>query len=316
MCGGPEQAHAHVPHGEGASPLKGKRILTLDVEKGYDNEECLLELAADDDLDRFRRCVEEKKVKVDVIGTWYVRRNGARQMVVEQRTPAMIAALYGSINVLAYIMNQYAMHGGNIDQPCGYDASSALHCAAAGGSPHALQVVKLLLDSGASVDVCDIEGRRPADVIAVPLGLADMRVMLQELLGKREPLGASAELESSISDELKGCFLPSSFEDIGFSSTVDVLSVESCSTSSAFSTLSGASASSFSLSASSSPKSPHTCAMKGSVDDIEKAREYSVDLSLPDIKNTFYTNDEFRMYSFKIRPCSRAYSHDWTECPF
>lgn len=26
--------------------------------------------------------------------------------------------------------------------------------------------------------------------------------------------------------------------------------------------------------------------------------------------------DEFRMFSFKIRLCSRAYSHDWTECPF
>ena len=22
------------------------------------------------------------------------------------------------------------------------------------------------------------------------------------------------------------------------------------------------------------------------------------------------------MYSFKVKPCSRAYSHDWTECPF
>lgn len=26
--------------------------------------------------------------------------------------------------------------------------------------------------------------------------------------------------------------------------------------------------------------------------------------------------DEFRMYSFKVKPCSRAYTHDWTECPF
>ncbi|KAG0489634.1 hypothetical protein HPP92_006497 [Vanilla planifolia] len=22
------------------------------------------------------------------------------------------------------------------------------------------------------------------------------------------------------------------------------------------------------------------------------------------------------MYAFKVKPCSRAYSHDWTECPF
>eukprot|EP00850_Spirogloea_muscicola_P024970 SM001877S04063 [mRNA] locus=s1877:18:1916:- [translate_table: standard] len=37
---------------------------------------------------------------------------------------------------------------------------------------------------------------------------------------------------------------------------------------------------------------------------------------LPDMRNSAYSTDEFRMFSFKVRPCSRAYSHDWTECPF
>lgn len=45
-------------------------------------------------------------------------------------------------------------------------------------------------------------------------------------------------------------------------------------------------------------------------------KEYPVDVSLPDINNGFYSTDEFRMYAFKVKPCSRAYSHDWTECPF
>ncbi|KAK7300523.1 hypothetical protein RJT34_11369 [Clitoria ternatea] len=45
-------------------------------------------------------------------------------------------------------------------------------------------------------------------------------------------------------------------------------------------------------------------------------KEYPVDISLPDINNGVYGSDEFRMYSFKVKPCSRAYSHDWTECPF
>ncbi|CAH9085568.1 unnamed protein product [Cuscuta epithymum] len=48
----------------------------------------------------------------------------------------------------------------------------------------------------------------------------------------------------------------------------------------------------------------------------ESKREYPIDPSLPDIKNGVYSSDEFRMFSFKVRPCSRAYSHDWTECPF
>lgn len=45
-------------------------------------------------------------------------------------------------------------------------------------------------------------------------------------------------------------------------------------------------------------------------------KEYPVDISLPDINSDVYGSDEFRMYSFKVKPCSRAYSHDWTECPF
>ncbi|RRT59748.1 hypothetical protein B296_00006420 [Ensete ventricosum] len=45
-------------------------------------------------------------------------------------------------------------------------------------------------------------------------------------------------------------------------------------------------------------------------------KEYPPDSTLPDIKNGIYCTDEFRMYTFKVKPCSRAYSHDWTECPF
>ncbi|CAI5490379.1 unnamed protein product, partial [Closterium sp. Naga37s-1] len=41
-----------------------------------------------------------------------------------------------------------------------------------------------------------------------------------------------------------------------------------------------------------------------------------VDSSMADMKSSVYASDEFRIYSFKVRPCSRAYSHDWTECPF
>lgn len=29
-----------------------------------------------------------------------------------------------------------------------------------------------------------------------------------------------------------------------------------------------------------------------------------------------YNSDEFRMYCFKVLPCSKHYSHDWTVCPF
>ncbi|KNA11744.1 hypothetical protein SOVF_132290 [Spinacia oleracea] len=29
-----------------------------------------------------------------------------------------------------------------------------------------------------------------------------------------------------------------------------------------------------------------------------------------------YSSDEFRMYEFKVRKCTRSRSHDWTDCPF
>uniref|UniRef100_N1QSC3 Zinc finger CCCH domain-containing protein 67 n=1 Tax=Aegilops tauschii TaxID=37682 RepID=N1QSC3_AEGTA len=49
---------------------------------------------------------------------------------------------------------------------------------------------------------------------------------------------------------------------------------------------------------------------------LRARKEWPPDPSLPDIKNGAYASDDFRMYSFKVRACSRAYSHDWTECPF
>ncbi|XWS77419.1 hypothetical protein CRYUN_Cryun01aG0260000 [Craigia yunnanensis] len=52
------------------------------------------------------------------------------------------------------------------------------------------------------------------------------------------------------------------------------------------------------------------------VSSAPKRKEYPVNQSIPDIKSNIYGTDEFRMFSFKIMPCSRAYFHDWTECPF
>nr|DAD34390.1 TPA_asm: hypothetical protein HUJ06_005030 [Nelumbo nucifera] len=52
------------------------------------------------------------------------------------------------------------------------------------------------------------------------------------------------------------------------------------------------------------------------VSSAMEKKEYPIDPSLPDIKNSIYATDEFRMFSFKVRPCSRDYSHDRFECPF
>ncbi|CAK8566473.1 unnamed protein product [Lathyrus sativus] len=49
---------------------------------------------------------------------------------------------------------------------------------------------------------------------------------------------------------------------------------------------------------------------------VGEKKEYPMDISLPDINDGVFGTDEFRMYSFKVKTCSRGYSHDWTECPF
>lgn len=62
---------------------------------------------------------------------------------------------------------------------------------------------------------------------------------------------------------------------------------------------------------------PNSLPLKNHLLSLLGARkEWPPDPSLPDIKNGAFASDDFRMYSFKVRACSRAYSHDWTECPF
>lgn len=276
----------------------------------------LLELAANNDLDGFRKCVEEGFHKIYEEGPWYVRLNGARQMVLEQRTPAMIAALYGSLDVLKYIVKSYALCGGDIDQACGHDGTTALHCAAAGGSASAVEAVRILCDSGANVNVLDAHGKRPADLIVAPHRRGDVKRDLEELLNKGQLEDFYGTVGYDFPDDFDDCFLPSS-DELGLFSAMDGEGAENVSSSTLSTGSLGSGLSSISTpSPSSSPKSPHESALKVLGDGNERVREYPVDPSLPDIKNSIYTTDEFRMYAFKIRPCSRAYSHDWTECPF
>ncbi|CAH8387573.1 unnamed protein product [Eruca vesicaria subsp. sativa] len=188
----------------------------------------LLELAANNDVEGVKLSIDRDPSCVDEPGLWYGRQKGSKSMVNDLRTPLMVAATYGSIDVIKVILPLT-----NVNRACGNDKTTALHCAASGGAVNAVQVVKLLLSAGADLDALDGVGQRAGDVIVVPHRLEGVKLMLQELLLSHSPI------------EFK-----------------------------------------------------------------------NVDPSFPDIKNSIYATDEFRMYSFKVRPCSRAYSHDWTECPF
>lgn len=227
---------------------------------GLYNFAILLELSASDDFEAFKREVEEKGLDVNEAGFWYGRRIGSKKMGYEKRTPLMIASLFGSTRVVKYIIETGRV---DVNCACGSDKATALHCAVAGGSEWSLEIVKLLLDTGADANCLDDSGNKPVNLIAPAFNsLSNSRRKAMELFlrgGEGDQL--IYEMEQ----------VPSFLSKEG--------------------------------------------AEKNEKEGADK-KEYPVDISLPDINNGVYGTDEFRMYSFKVKPCSRAYSHDWTECPF
>ncbi|KAJ3687282.1 hypothetical protein LUZ61_016446 [Rhynchospora tenuis] len=238
----------------------------------------LLELAANDELEPFKAVIAADLTAADRTGLWYERNKVTNRMVLEHRTPLMVAATFGSTKVLSFLLSLPSV---DVNTRSGSDSRTALHCAAAGGSHTAVESVRLLLMAGADCDASDAKGRRPADVISVPGLYPDTRLTLEELLGcTGHPINhRGIDLRVSICNS---------------SSTEPPLS-------------------------SSSPDedgSPSSDLSSSSPMADRQKKEYPVDPTLPDIKSSIYASDEFRMFSFKVRPCSRAYSHDWTECPF
>ncbi|KVI07012.1 hypothetical protein Ccrd_014639 [Cynara cardunculus var. scolymus] len=206
----------------------------------------LLELAAADDVSGFIYMVEEKEASLDEISFWYVRRNGCKgKMGLEERTPLMIASMYGSTQVLKYIIDAKKV---DVNKTSDSDGATALHCAAAGGSPLSVGVVKLLLEASADVNVTDANGNKPGDLIARGIKSSTRRTL--EMLLKGFAIEDGSDEEQIEEKEI-----------------------------------------------------------------VAAKKEYPIDVSMPDINNGVYGSDEFRMYTFKVKPCSRAYTHDWTECP-
>lgn len=294
MCSGPEEnnnnntASSSTELTDKSDKEKSNKMVMspLTVETG-DSFSSLLEYAANNDFEGFKRSIENDDSAIDEVGLWYVRKKGSKQIGLEHRTPLMVAATYGSLSVLKLIVEKSKV---DVNFACGPDKCTALHCAASGGSVDAVEVVKVLLSVGADPNIEDVNGHRPVDVIIVPPKLSGVRASLEEML-----------MSNASDGSLGDCKL----------------------------TVSVATSSSWSPTLSSSPENGSPCSPSELVSSptmskfndtpvnyTSEKREYPIDPSLPDIKNSIYSTDEFRMFSFKVRPCSRAYSHDWTECPF
>lgn len=216
----------------------------------------LLELAASNDIKAFGREVEEKGFDVNDASFWYGRRIGSKKMAFEERTPLMIAAMFGSAEVLKYIIQTGKA---DVNRVSGSDKVTALHCAVAGGSSSSLEIVKLLLDASADVNCVNANGNKPVDLIWPSLKSSSH--------SRRKAMESMLKGDSSIEEDDQ--------EEVLQKMAMPLYSKEGA-----------------------------------------EKKEYPIDISLPDINNGIYGTDDFRMYTFKVKPCSRAYTHDWTECPF
>lgn len=288
MCSGSDKSNSKTSAEQSTDSTKSNTMnmskLTVETQDSFSS---LLEVASNNDVEGFKRMVECDPCAVDEVGLWLVRKKGTKQIVHEERTPLMVAATYGSVDVLRLIVSLPEV---DLNRSCGPIKFTALHCATSGGSINAVDVVRLLLSAGTDPNVEDANGQRPIDVIVVHPKLPNAKAALEELLLNNISDGSVGECNMRLSGTMSNASSPvlSSSPENG----------SPCS-------LSNLVSSPIASKSSDAPMNP-----------TSEKKEYPVDPSLPDIKNSMYATDEFRMFSFKVRPCSRAYSHDWTECPF
>ncbi|GFY96236.1 CCCH-type zinc finger protein with ARM repeat domain-containing protein [Actinidia rufa] len=150
--------------------------LTVETEDTFAS---LLELAANNDVEGFKRSIERDISGIDEVGLWYGRKKGSKHMVLDHRTPLMVAAIYGSTDVVKLILS---VSNSDVNRSCGLDKCTALHCAASGGSINALDVVKVLLEAGADPNLVDANGHCPFDVIVVSPKFQDLKFSLEKFL--------------------------------------------------------------------------------------------------------------------------------------
>jgi hypothetical protein len=205
---------------------------------------CLLELAADDDLLGFRRAVQEDNLSLVASSSWYgPSPRSSRALGLHLRTPAMVAALYGSTQVLSYVLSIAPSEAARASAT---DGATPLQLAAAGRAPSALAAARILLAAGASPS--------PSTPTTTT---TNAHLPLDHHHHHHRPASPTKQQQQQ-------------------------------------------------------PGSPE----RKKKDYSSPASALTANAPAEDINSGVYATDEFRMYSFKVNPCSRAYTHDWTECPF
>lgn len=127
----------------------------MDIELVSNSASNSLEIAASGDVTSFQLAVDSGKVSIDEVDLWYTRRIGSNQMAYEERTPLMVAAQYGSTQIVDFILQS---GGVDVNRVSGSDRVTALHCAVAGGSHSSGAVVQRLISASANINIIDANG--------------------------------------------------------------------------------------------------------------------------------------------------------------
>ena len=129
----------------------------------------ILAAAASNDLHTVRWLVERESVPVDCSADWLVPDSSGvksgvdgRQLERTRRTPLMVAASHGGLEVLSYLLRAGADPNARSEDS---ERCTAMHCAASGGSAMSAEAIRLLLLFGADRTAADAHGRLPVDVL-------------------------------------------------------------------------------------------------------------------------------------------------------
>ena len=320
----------------------------------------ILAAAASNDVPGLRWLIEHEQIDPNFIGDWFDETRAAGDVSTSssaksnnlsrrRQTPLMVAATHGSLDALNYLLSL-----GGCDVAIVSDdttKSTALHCAASGGSSMSKQCVSVLLSHGADGKALDAFGREPSDVLPVPVVSHGINVVdrtghssgrnsrvpgndrvsngsFSSSPGSSPPTGESDSRSASgshtSSNSSNGTFgFGPNFEQNAFAQGGPVSTPGNVNILNQYQTSKvihsgmgdgmgygmGKQSDEFLRKQSGYQNGQGNQSTNGS----SLSSHHSVSDTLDD---SVKLSDDFRMFEFKVRRCSRTRAHDWTECPY
>ncbi|PWA75558.1 hypothetical protein CTI12_AA243100 [Artemisia annua] len=120
------------------------------------------------------KLINHDPTSVDQVRLWYLRQKGSKQVVLDKRTPLIVASMYGSLDVLK---KNLSLSRRDVNRSSGDDQSTALHCAASSGSLNA---------KWADPNLMDAYCLRPVDMIVDSSEYPDLKHALHEIFGLKD----------------------------------------------------------------------------------------------------------------------------------